>query len=307
MMKPLHDQSWSSFTEGPLQLVTTPIDHPNYYVKRLDLVDSWASGNKYYKLKYVMKEALDQGVTSIVSKGGMFSNHLAALSSACVVFNLRLIAVIRSHKPDEANPSIKRLRAMGAEIMYVSGVEYNSFDTSKAAKLFPEAMFIPEGGLSELGIMGSAEIVSEIASIKPSHVLLAGGTMSTACGIMSALPASARLIIVPAWKGCTNQYLEQIIAKYNIQYRCSWEFWPTYHFGGFGKFNQQLIDFVKSYGQAAGIPLDPVYTAKLMFAIHDKMSTGYFDPSDSIVAIHSGGMQGLEGYAYRFSERWKNL
>jgi 1-aminocyclopropane-1-carboxylate deaminase len=299
------DHPWASFSKGPLQKISTSPGLPDYYVNRLDLLHSWTSGNKYYKLKYVIRQALAEGVTTIVSKGGMFSNHLAALSSTCKSFDIRLIAVIRSYKPDEKNPSIMRLRANGNEIIYLPSSDYNMFDNQEAKKLFPTAMFVPEGGLSALGIRGAAEIPREFMEMKPTHVIIAGGTMSTACGVLSALPASSKLIIVPAWKGCTVEYMEDVIRKYKIEFAGEWELWPDYHFGGFGKFNSELIDFICSYKADFGVPLDPVYTGKLLFALTDKLNRRYFSETDRVVAIHSGGLQGLEGYAYRFPEQWQ--
>jgi 1-aminocyclopropane-1-carboxylate deaminase len=299
--------TWDSFSEGPMQLVQTSSAYPDYYVKRLDLLSSWASGNKYYKLKYIIRSALTEGVKTIISKGGMFSNHLAALSTTCKAFNLALIAVVRSYAPDEENPSIIRLRANGHRIIYMPPGEYKMFDGEKAAALFPDALFIPEGGLSASGIEGAAEIAQECFEYKPSHLILAGGSMSTACGILSALPAYCKLVVVPAWKGCSEAYVENILEQYTIQYSCGWELWPQYHFGGFGKVTQELIDFMACYARDKGIPLDPVYTGKLMYAIHDKIESGYFKQTDRIVAIHSGGLQGLEGYRYRFPEMWKGM
>ncbi len=293
---------WTSFIAGPTQLVSPLSIKQGYHVKRLDLLDSWATGNKYYKLKYLIRQALEKGVKTIVSKGGMFSNHLAALSSACKSFDIKLIAMIRSYAPDEKNPSIRRLRSDGHEIIYLSPSEYNLFDSQHSGDMFPEAIFIPEGGLSDLAMQGAAEIALEISEVSPTHVILAGGTMCTACGILSALPASCKLIVVPAWKGCEAPYFLEILDKYDIQYACSWELWSAYHFGGFGKFNRSLIDFMSTYTLDTDIPLDPVYTGKLMYAIHDQFSKGYFRITDRVVAIHTGGLQGMEGFKYRYPE-----
>ncbi|MDZ4749792.1 MAG: pyridoxal-phosphate dependent enzyme [Saprospiraceae bacterium] len=297
---------WHKFSPGPAQSIHLPEGQPGFKVLRLDLLRSWASGNKYYKLKYVLKETLAKGTPILVSKGGMFSNHLAALSDACLAFDLQLVAVIRSHTPDENNPSIRRLRVNGNQIVYLYPDEYNSFGDADASRLFPGALFIPEGGLSEAGISGAAEIVVECLPPEPSHIILAGGSMGMACGLVKATPAGVKVIIVPAWKGCTDSYFCEILTRYKIVPQCSWELWPDYHFGGFGKFNMHLIDFMTSFSLKHAVPLDPVYTGKMMFAIEDKRSSGYFREADSIVAIHSGGLQGLDGYKYRFPDAWRN-
>lgn len=295
---------WREFSPGPLQDIQLPDRSTSLKMLRLDLIRSWASGNKYFKLKYVMHEALSSGIQTIVSKGGMFSNHLAALSEACLAFNLHLVAVVRSYAPDELNPSIQRLKAKGHEIIYLPPSDYRSFDTEESARLFPGALFIPEGGLSESGIRGTSEIMQGCLECNPSHIVVAGGTMGTACGIVAAAPTSVKVIIVPAWKGCTHSYFSEILERFSVHPACTWDIWPDYHFGGFGKFNDQLIAFMSQFTQDTQIPLDPVYTGKVMYAMDDKMRSGFFNDSDSIIALHTGGMQGLAGFKYRFPEEW---
>lgn len=295
---------WREFSPGPIQGIQLPDRGTSLKMLRLDLIRSWASGNKYFKLKYVLQEALSSGIQAIVSKGGMFSNHLAALSEACIDFNIHLVAVIRSHVPDEMNPAIQRLRAHGHEIIYLSPSDYKSFDLEASSRLFPGSLFIPEGGLSESGIRGTSEIMQDCVACNPTHVVVAGGTMGTACGIVAAAPAQVKVIIVPAWKGCTHSYFSGILNTFGVDPACTWDIWPDYHFGGFGRFNQQLIDFMIQFTRNTGIPLDPVYTGKVMYAIDDKMRSGLFNDSDNIIAIHTGGIQGLAGFKYRFPAEW---
>ena len=295
---------WNDFSQGPVQSLSGWHSRPQLSILRLDLLQSWATGNKYYKLKYAIEFALRNGISTIVSKGGMFSNHLAALAEACKVFDFHLIAVIRSYVPDENNPSIRKLKENGSDIMYVNPQAYDSFDETEAQRLFPGAMFIPEGGLSETGIRGTSEIMNDLDAGKSTHVIVSGGSMGTACGIISAAPADVKVIIIPAWKGCTELYIHEILHSYHITNACSWEIWPDYHFGGFGRFNPQLIDFMISFSEETSIPIDPVYTGKMMYAIDDQWKSGYFKETDSVLAIHTGGLQGLEGYRYRFPEAW---
>jgi 1-aminocyclopropane-1-carboxylate deaminase len=287
-----------------VQEISKAADKTRVGMMRLDLIQSWASGNKYYKLKYGIHDALMEGRDTIISKGGMFSNHLTALSDACREFGIRCIAVVRSHGPDEQNPSIQRLRANGTEIRYTTPAAYLAFGPADADLLCPGALFIPEGGLSETGIRGTAEIIDSALTFTPTHIVVAGGTMGTACGIISSAPADVNVIVVPAWKGCTDSYLTEILEQYQIVPAGSWTLWPDYHFGGFGRFNQSLIDFMTSFSHQTQIPLDPVYTGKLMYAVHDKLQAGYFRDMDSILALHTGGLQGIDGYKYRFPKEW---
>ena len=190
---------WREFSPGPVQEIPVRSNNVDLRILRLDLIRSWASGNKYFKLKYVLSEALSAGRHTIVSKGGMFSNHLAALSEACSAFDLHLVAVIRSYAPDELNPSIQRLRAHDHEILYLTPQAYKSFDATDAEQLFPGALFIPEGGLSDAGICGTSEILQLSTEYNPSHIIVAGGSMGTALTVQPPSSGlSSKLMIVPS-------------------------------------------------------------------------------------------------------------
>ena len=295
---------WNQFTPGPIQFIPDFVDHRSIHLLRLDQLKSWASGNKYYKLKYPLQYALEHHISTIVSKGGMFSNHLAALAEAAHHFNIQLVAIIRSHVPDEGNPTMSRLKELNSRLEFITPEEYDRYDEQTSQDQFPGAMFIEEGGLSAEGIRGSAQIAEEFRHLKFDHVVIAGGSMCTALGIIKALPKETQLHIVPAWKGCNNDYLQKLLVEYDIHPACSWDTWPDYHFGGFGKFNQELIEFMTSFTTRTGIPLDPVYTGKFLFALADKMQKGKINEKESVLAIHTGGLQGLAGYAYRFPEQW---
>ena len=234
----------------------------------------------------------------------MFSNHLAALAEACHAFNIQLVCIVRSFVPDENNPTIRRLKELNVIVVFMSPEEYDLFDEEIAYEKFPNAFFIQEGGLSPDGIIGAAEISSEIQPSRFNHIVIAGGSMCTTCGLIKSLPEGTHLHIVPAWKGCSTDYIQTILSANNIQPLCHWDIWPDYHLGGFGKFNRELIDFMTSFTSSTGIVLDPVYTGKLLMAVTDKIKNHYFNEHDSILAIHTGGLQGLAGYAYRFPEEW---
>ena len=289
---------------SPLEKIEIDWGIPDFYIKRLDKIRSWASGNKYYKLKYNIEDALKKGVTSIVSKGGMFSNHLEALSSACSHFEIQCKCIIRSYTTDENNPTIKKLRENNAGLVFMEPELYDLFDERQSALLYPESLFIPEGGLNKFGIHGASEIYDELNEDRIVHLVIAGGSMCTAAGILSVASPDVRLHIVPAWKGCTKNYLDDLFHQNNIQVKCQWDLWTDFHFGGFGKYNHQLADFMFSFTENTHIPLDPVYTGKMMYAIKDKMQSGYFSGDDKVIAIYTGGLQGLEGFHYRDQATW---
>jgi 1-aminocyclopropane-1-carboxylate deaminase len=297
---------WNQFSPGPIQTIDNYVAGISLNILRLDLLHSWSSGNKYYKLKYPLQYVLNNNIRTIVSKGGMFSNHLAALAEACHDFNIQLVCIVRSFAPDENNPTIRKLKELNVIVVYVTPEEYYQFDQEMADERFPNAFFIPEGGLSPDGLKGAAEISDEIQSSAFKHIVISGGSMCTACGLIKSLPEESHLHIVPAWKGCSTDYIQTILSANNIQPVCLWDIWPDYHLGGFGKFNRELIDFMTSFTSSTGIVLDPVYTGKLLMAVTDKIKNRYFNEQDSILAIHTGGLQGLAGYAYRFPDQWSD-
>lgn len=296
--------AWSDFTIGPIHQIDHDWGGPDLFLKRLDLIQSWASGNKYYKLKYNMLKALSEGIGTIVSKGGMFSNHLEALARACEIFKIRCICIVRSYGNDENNPTIQKLKGYHAEVNFVNPADYNAFNIEQASSLYPDSLFILEGGSDENGIRGAAEIWNEIEIHNPTHIIIAGGTLSTAAGILSLASSSVHVIIIPAWKNCKGEYMQALLLKYGIHVICSWEIWPDYHFGGFAKYDEVLEKFMHTFSTKTGIPLEPVYTGKMMFAIRDKMQSGYFSIDAKVMAIHSGGLQGINGFKYRDPMTW---
>lgn len=295
---------WNTFIPGPIDAVEEDWCKTSLYIKRLDLIRSWATGNKYYKLKYTIEEVLRSGIRSVVSKGGMFSNHLEALARACFAFDIECICLIRTYVGDENNPTINTLRSYGAKLFFLNPDEYQSFDIDQSKTIYPDSYFIPEGGADKNGLRGASEILAEINSHEFKYVVIAGGTMSTAAGILSEAPLNLTVNIVPAWKGCTREYVVDLICRYNLQVNCQWDLWPDHHFGGFGKYNTELVEFMYSFTERTGIPLDPVYTGKMMFAIREKMKAGYFPGDEKVLCIHTGGLQGIQGFAYRDPRMW---
>lgn len=297
-LTPSLQKIFDEYTPGPIQDIQMDIEGPALAMLRLDQISSWATGNKYFKLKYTMARAIELGVKHMVSKGGMFSNHLAALAEACHTFHIPFTAVVRSYQPDEGNPSIKRWRSLGADVIYMKPDVYRLFDPSSSEQLYPDGLFIPEGGLSPEGIAGASEIIREVAGYEPTHVVVPGGTMGTFAGILSSASSDSRVIAVPAWKGCTTEYITHLLNDFNVIPRCKWEVWPDFHWGGFGRCPMPLEDFMREFHGSTGIPLDPVYTAKMMYAVKQKMDDGFFDSGDRIIAVHTGGLQGDDGPDY---------
>lgn len=293
------------FIPGPVQHIKSDWGHNKLFIKRLDLIQSWADGNKYYKLKNNITDALAHDVKTIVSKGGMFSNHLYSLAHACASFEIELICVVRSFGDDYDNPTLKEIKSLSKEILFLEPGRYKQFNEADAALLYPGSMYIEEGGLGERAIKGIENLMDECLVQQPTHIIVPGGSMTTACGLIASAPPEMTVIMVPAWKGCTVEIVQKKLTEFSIAPSCNWEIWPDAHVGGFAKYNRSLLDFMYTFTQDTGIPLDPVYTGKMMYELSQKVSSGYFTASDSILAIHTGGLQGVRGFGYRYPHDWK--
>ncbi|MGB4849034.1 MAG: pyridoxal-phosphate dependent enzyme [Saprospiraceae bacterium] len=293
------------FVPGPVQQIKCDWGHNKLFIKRLDLIQSWADGNKYYKLKNNIAFALDNNIKTIVSKGGMFSNHLYSLAHACAHFKIELICVIRSYEADMENPTIKELRSLSKDILFLTPEKYTQFGEVDATLAYPDSMFIAEGGMGERAIHGIGELMNECLTYQPTHIIVSGGSMATACGLIASALEDVKVIVVPAWKGCKNEFIENKLMEFEIPYLCDWELWPDAHFGGFARYDRTLSDFMYSFTMETGIPLDPIYTGKMMYVLSEKIKSGYFKDDDSILAIHTGGLQGVRGFGYRYPEDWK--
>lgn len=296
--------SFDSFTPGPLQKLSCFPGYDNVFIKRLDLIKSWATGNKYYKLKENFREILRLESRVIVTKGGMFSNHLEATSAACKNFDLECICIVRSYKDDPGNPTLKRIKEYGAEIICLEPDSYKAYNEVSAQKDFPGCYFVPEGGANESGIKGSVELLKECQQDGAQHIIIAGGTMSTAAGMISAAGSVDRITIVAAWKGSSVKFISSLLQEHSIDSYCPWELWPDFHFGGFGKYNEALVEFMMKFLDQTSIPLDPVYTGKLLYAVDQKIKSREINPELKTVIIHTGGLQGIAGAVYRDQQLW---
>jgi 1-aminocyclopropane-1-carboxylate deaminase len=200
---------------------------------------------------------------------------------------------------------MRSIRELGAQIEFLPPEVYDVYDESHVRAQFQDSLFIPEGGFHVNGIKGAKEISLHVMPEKANQIILAGGSICTAVGLLSSLSENTTLHIVPAWKGCMDSYVQQLLYTHGIVPACSWKVWPDFHFGGFSKWNTELLGFMKDFFERTLIPLDPVYTGKMMYALRQMLRDGYFASTDKVLAIHTGGLQGVEGFAYRFPQEWK--
>lgn len=266
------------------------------FIKREDLLHPEISGNKFRKLKYNIIEAQSNGYTKLLTFGGAFSNHIAAVAMAGKIYDFDTVGVIRGEElRDEIskNPTLSLAQKNGMKFDFVSREVFRQKDTigflDELQAQYGDFYLLPEGGTNDLAIKGCEEILLE-EDVRFTHVCCAVGTGGTVSGIINSLQAGQKALGFPALKG---SFLSDDIRSFVKN--TNWELIADYHFGGYGKINEDLIRFLNEFYQTTGIPLDPIYTGKMMFGIYDLIEKGYFPEYSKILAIHTGGLQGIAG------------
>jgi 1-aminocyclopropane-1-carboxylate deaminase/D-cysteine desulfhydrase-like pyridoxal-dependent ACC family enzyme len=260
-------------------------------VLRLDKAHGALHGNKWFKLKYNLDRARSEGKNALLTFGGAYSNHIYAFAAAGKQYGFRTYAVIRGEKILPLNPTLSFAEQCGTELCCVTREMYRD----KAAclmhwkSLHPgmEPFVIPEGGSNAEGVKGCTEIVKEI-EVPFSRIVCACGTGATLAGISLSLGEGQAVTGIPVLKG--GEFLEGEIRKWTAKE--NWELITDYHFGGYAKTSPRLLRFIQAFGELHQVPLDPVYTGKMMYAVMALAEKGHFIKGERLVAIHSGGLQG---------------
>ncbi|MBL0047817.1 MAG: 1-aminocyclopropane-1-carboxylate deaminase/D-cysteine desulfhydrase [Bacteroidetes bacterium] len=298
-----------------LKLQIDKINHPLCIKKqvelsllRLDLIDYYWGGNKYFKLKYNLEEAKRQGKKTLLSFGGAYSNHIAATAAAGKAANFSTIGIIRGEAHTPLNPTLAFASSCGMQLHYVSRENYRT--KTDAAFLntlkneFGDYYLIPEGGSNLLAVKGCSEILEGITDF--DTVCCACGTGATMAGIILSLSKNQTAIGFASLKGASflTQDIQNFILEYKQLYEreqlasVSWDLNTRYDFGGYAKTNSDLISFAQNFERQQGIALDYVYTSKMMYGIFDLIEKNHFPTHTKILAVHSGGVQGNAGFEY---------
>lgn len=265
-------------------------------VKREDLIHPWVSGNKFRKLKFNLLEAKALGHDVLLTFGGAFSNHIMATAAAGKEHGFRTIGVVRGdellHKWRE-NPTLKRAHDMGMVFEFVSRKAYANKDEMGFRRLLEEKFgrfyLLPEGGTNALAIQGCEEIVTPKDS-GFDIIATCVGTGGTMAGLVRSSAPGQTVIGFPALKGhFLEATLKALVTKEN------WELVHDYHFGGYAKITGELVHFINGFKTETGIQLDPVYTGKMMYGLLHMIGRGDFASGTRILAIHTGGLQGIAG------------
>ncbi|HCF03258.1 MAG TPA: 1-aminocyclopropane-1-carboxylate deaminase [Flavobacterium sp.] len=265
-------------------------------IKRDDLIHPFVSGNKFRKLKYNLLQAKAENQSALLTFGGAYSNHIAAVAYAGKENGFQTIGIIRGDEladKIESNPTLNFAQECGMQFEFVSRETFRlkteEFFLEQLQQKYGAFYLIPEGGTNAFAIQGCEEILTpEDASF--DYVACAIGTGGTISGLINSVLPHQKVLGFPALKG---EFLQDEIRKF-VRHE-NWELITDYHFGGYGKVSPDLIDWINRFYAQTQIPLDPVYTGKMVFGILDLIAKNYFPENTNILLIHTGGLQGIQG------------
>ena len=290
----------------PTQEIVVPNTTVTLYIRREDLIHPFVSGNKFRKLKYNLLEAKKQNHKNLLTFGGAYSNHIAAVAFAGKENGFKTIGVIRGDELSSIisqNPTLKFCEDNGMEFVFVSREQYRLKSTedfiNNLKNDFDDFYLIPEGGTNDFAVKGCEEILTN-EDENYDYICCAIGTGGTISGIINSSTLHQKVLGFPSLKG---DFIKKDIRKFAKKE--NWDIIPDYHFGGYGKVSEELIEFINDFYKKYSIPLDPIYTGKMVFGVIDLITKNYFPEDSQILLIHTGGIQGVQGMNLKLSN--KNL
>lgn len=273
------------------------------FVKREDETDRFISGNKWYKLKYNLIEAREKGYNTLLTFGGAFSNHIHATAAAGKKYGFKTIGIIRGEAHSPLNPTLLFAQENGMHLEYIDRLSYRKKYDSELIKYWNEKFgdfyLIPEGGSNHLAVKGCTEIVSSI-ELKYDIICSACGTGGTLAGLILGSDNKTFVLGFSVLKG--GEFLYQNINRhlqyYSAAHKNNWQVNLDYHFGGYAKITKELAAFCNEFYEKHSILIEPIYTGKMFFGLFDLINQDYFPVNTTIIAVHTGGLQGIEGLKF---------
>ena len=285
----------------------------NVWMKRADLVHPDASGNKWYKLVANVAAMEANGCNGLLSFGGGYSNHLHALALVGQRLGIRTIGVVRGVYRDNLTPTLIDCKNAGMTLEFVDRQQWvrrSSFEYCQFLREFyANPWIVPEGGSNKEGVEGTRllgrEIIQGMSAITDARVKLfiACGTGTTLAGIIAEATEQFDVTGISVLKGkdTLTEFIQHQLSLINCRAQCSWRVDTNWHCGGYAKYPEYLSQFVTEFEQENGFLLDPVYTAKVLFAVAQMLITEGLKKGENLVILHSGGLQGRRGFAPLFT------
>ena len=285
-----------NFVESCNQEIILENSKVRLFIKREDLLHPYISGNKFRKLKYNLVQAKKEKKETLLSFGGAFSNHILAVAAAGKEQGFKTIGIIRGEELQDKiaeNPTLQKAKDFGMIFRFVTREIYRKKNNPELLQelnnKYGDFYVIPEGGTNDLAVKGCEEILT-VTDEKFDYICCAVGTGGTISGLINCSKNSQQVLGFPALKG---DFLREDICKFVS--KSNWDLITDYHFNGYAKVSEELIQFINEFYQKYKIPLDPIYTGKMMFGLIDLIQKNYFPKNSKILVIHSGGLQGIAG------------
>lgn len=282
------------YTPTPIVEITDPIVEKagvRLLMKREDLNHPLVSGNKWWKLKYNLEEAQHQSKRTLLTFGGAYSNHIYATAAAAAELGFNSIGIIRGEETLPLNNTLSFAVEQGMDLHYVSREHYRTKTTrdfiNQLQQQFGDFYLIPEGGSNELAVAGVSGFAQTLGH-DFDYVCCAVGTGGTLAGLIKGLP-SKEIIGFSVLKN--GEFLNHDVASRAGEQQ-NWKIMTDYHCGGYAKTNAALEQFIQQFEKRSSIPLDHVYTGKMMAGVYDLIQKGYFQKGSTILTLHTGGLQG---------------
>lgn len=284
------------------------------FVKREDEIHPFVSGNKFRKLKYNLQEAKKIGKKTVLTFGGAFSNHIVATAVAGKLAGFKTIGVIRGEELGTnlkqtifQNATLQEAAKNGMTFEFVSRENYQQKTSEefidKLKSKFGDFYLIPEGGTNNLAVKGCEEILTTEDNFF-NYICCAVGTGGTIAGLINSSKTNQNVIGFPALKG---NFLQNEIKPFVSSLKKEWMLSTDYNFGGYAKITDELIKFINYFKSETGILLDPIYTGKMVFGILDLIKNDKFPENSKILAIHTGGIQGITGINKKLENQYKTI
>ena len=282
-------------------------------VLRDDLNHPIIQGNKFWKLKYNISNAQKKGNSTILTFGGAYSNHILAVAQAGKEFGFNTIGIIRGEENLPLNFTLKTATELGMQLHYIDRTTYKIKHTQDfkdyLRNIYGAFYLIPEGGTNYYAVNGCMEIIKD--SSLYDYVCCPIGSGGTISGITIANKNQSKVIGFPALKNgdflkdevhsqinsvTQDEELTDILME-------SFSLQTDYHFGGYAKINEELINFVREFNSIHGFKWDLIYNGKMAFGVFDLIKKNHFPKGSKILLVHTGGLQGINGLEERFKRK----
>ena len=308
-----------------LERISAQLQGPSIYIKRDDQTGTELSGNKIRKLEYCIREAIDQGCDTLITCGGIQSNHCRATAAAAAKLGLKAIVVLRGHDPDTYEGNLLLDHLLGAEVRWISSEDYRDHRmdimhtiADEVSAKGQQAYVIPEGASSGIGAFGYFSALQEIVQqeqelgISFDAVIVAVGSGGTHGGLLLAqqlLPTSHRITGINV---CDDEdyFIKAIttVIEESAHYLDQSVTIPTeaieiidgYVGKGYAQSQPQELQCIKDLASLEGVILDPVYTGKAFYGLVEEIRKGTFQDLQNILFIHTGGLYGLFPHSASF-------